>query len=215
MVTTSLPLCYSSPTDLLAHLDGEWLPRSTAPRQPYLLPIGHQLTKQWSQACWNTSYIMDSKRKVASSKPTDFHLNVTPPLDVVWTPRRCRLQHRLPDSGGHSGACAALKTNVSILIIGDSVTSQLTLSLASMLGGPPSSLDYGGPHVAHAASSFASTVIPSAALPFAMACSPHHCHRPPPVTSALPTSMAPQLHEAVSTGSHPRCNGPVPTTSCR
>ena len=88
-------------------------------------------------------------------------------------------------------------------------------NLASMLGGPPSSLDYGGPHVAHAASSFASTVIPSAALPFAMACSPHHCHRPPPVTSALPTSMAPQLHEAVSTGSHPRCNGPVPTTSCR
>ena len=83
MATSSLPLCYSSSTDLLAHLDGEWLPRSTAPRQPYLLPIGHQLEIQWSQACWNTSYIMDSKRKVASSKPTDFHLNVTPPLDVV------------------------------------------------------------------------------------------------------------------------------------
>mmetsp|Transcript_24224 Transcript_24224/g.77765 ORF Transcript_24224/g.77765 Transcript_24224/m.77765 type:complete len:151 (-) Transcript_24224:219-671(-) len=75
-------------------------------------------------------------------------------------------------------------------------------NLASMLGGPPSSLDYGGLHVAHAASSFASTVIPSAALPFAMACSPHHCHRPPPVTSALPTSMAPQLHDAVSTGDY-------------
>ena len=84
---------------------------------------------------------MEARRVLAPSKtvpstPTRpgfdyFNLNMTPPVDVVWTPRRCRLQHRLPDSG----SCAAFQNNISILIVGDSVTSQLTLSLASMLGG--------------------------------------------------------------------------------
>ena len=125
---------HSSSTDLLAHLDGEWLPRSTA-HHANRTNFPSVINCRCNGARPAGTRATDSKRKVASSKPTDFHLNVTPPLDVVWTPRRCRLQHRLPDSGGHSGACAALKNNVSILIIGDSVTSQLTLSLASMLGG--------------------------------------------------------------------------------
>ena len=138
--TSSLPLCFSASADPLAHNDGDWRPRSTT-GQPYRLPIGTVMDRHWSQACWNTSFIMEARRVLAPSKtvpstPTRpgfdyFNLNMTPPVDVVWTPRRCRLQHRLPDSG----SCAAFQNNISILIVGDSVTSQLTLSLASMLGG--------------------------------------------------------------------------------
>ncbi len=139
--------------DSASETDGRWVPPPAWARSPpYVLPqniseiIGMPRRPNGSDAgiCWRPEERALNYRSTNESTNLDnYHRRIRAgrraPLDLVWSPLRCRFKHTLRPpktrpADALSDVCAAIPGHVSIVVVGDSVTSQLFLSLAYLLG---------------------------------------------------------------------------------
>ena len=131
----STPWCFDGGSDPRAYSDGTWTPWHGASSPPYALrpDLMHILGLPAKANAWGTC------AQKNRSHPAGLQTRGTTaavPLDLAWRPRRCRL-HQLR----HPQVCDMLvhrgggDGNLSMLLVGDSVTSQVFLSLVHLLHG--------------------------------------------------------------------------------
>jgi hypothetical protein len=133
IATRMLPSCFSATSDPRGYWDGSWRPAPAwAASPPYHLSpnISNDMGMPRPALRFDWSGCPRVSALAAASNAENATANDSlpaVPLDLVWTPKRCRLTPLRPraldarfNSERH-GACDALRGQVSILLVGDSV----------------------------------------------------------------------------------------------